>query len=348
LLFAFGLILSAVATASADPPVIRKPMPAPNSTPNVPPLPPAVFDNSLAIGGDDVKAKKVDTRLMVYVLINGRGPYRFVVDSGADTSVVGLKIARDLELPLGTPAILNATTSRNLVDRVLVSQLTLGTSTVTNLEVPALKESDVGGDGLIGIDALAKQRLMMDFDKRLIKVEDATKPPKFDRNDIVIVARRQRGQLILTQVKASGLSLDAVIDTGSEITIGNTALRDRLLRRHRDKFDTVTAIGVTGQAMKLQIARIDELQLGPVLLRDVPIAFADVPPFKLFGLADEPALLLGTDILETFKRVSLDFKARKVRFQLKRCRTDGVVISTSTTNSLTRLSSLGGSETCGG
>jgi hypothetical protein len=341
-------MLSAVATASADAPVIRKPMPAPNSTPNVPPLPPAVFDNALAIGGDDLKAKKVDTRLMVYVLVNGRGPYRFVVDSGADTSVVGLRIARDLQLPLGTPAILNATTSRNLVDRVLVDQLTLGPTTVNNLELPALKESDVGGDGLIGIDALSKHRLMLDFDQKLIKVEDAAKPMRYDPRDIVIVARRQRGQLILTQVRASGLSLDAVIDTGSEITIGNIALRDRLLRRHRDKFETVTAIGVTGETMKLEIARIDELQLGPVLLRDVPIAFADVPPFKMFGLDDGPALLLGTDILETFKRVSLDFKARKVRFQLRRCRTDGVLISTSTTNSLTRLSSLGGSDTCGG
>ena len=105
---------------------------------------------------------------------------------------------------------------------------------------------------------------------------------------------------------------------------------------------------MTGVAMKLQIARIDELQLGPVVLRDVPIAFADVPPFKLFGLADGPALLLGTDILESFKRVSLDFKARKVRFQLRRCRTDAVVISTSSSYSLTRMWSTGGSETCGG
>ena len=70
------------------------------------------------------------------------------------------------------------------------------------------------------------------------------------------------------------------------------------MRKGRTKFETVEATGVTGVTMKLQIARIDELQLGPVLLRDVPIAFADVPPFKLFGLADEPALLLGTDILE--------------------------------------------------
>jgi hypothetical protein len=87
----------------------------------------------------------------------------------------------------------------------------------------------------------------------------------------------------------------------------------------------------------MQIARIDELQLGPILLRDVPIAFADVPPFKLFGLADGPALLLGTDLLSTFRRVSLDFRARKVRFQLRRCNVEGVVISTAP-EAFTRIS----------
>ena len=70
----------------------------------------------------------------------------------------------------------------------------------------------------------------------------------------------------------------------------------------------------------------------------MPIAFADVPPFKLFGLADEPALLLGTDILETFRRVSLDFRARKVRFQLQPLHHDGVAISTAPTDMFTRIS----------
>jgi hypothetical protein len=70
-----------------------------------------------------------------------------------------------------------------------------------------------------------------------------------------------------------------------------------------------------------------------------------VPPFKVFGLADEPALLLGTDILETFRRVSLDFAARKVRFQLRRCGSVAVAISTSPTSALTRLSSTG-TEVC--
>ena len=104
-------------------------------------------------------------------------------------------------------------------------------------------------------------------------------------------------------------------------------------------------IGVTGKRVDVQLALIDELQLGPVILRDVPIAFADVPPFKVFGLQDEPSLLLGTDILETFRRVSLDFRARKVRFQLRRCGEDAVVISNLWEP--TRLSSTGDPEVCG-
>jgi predicted aspartyl protease len=346
---ALGLVLSGVTqggASAAEPPKIAKPRPAPQTPPQVAPLPPAVFDNKLAIGGQDVKARKVDTRLSVEVMVNGKGPYRFVVDSGADTSVIGLHIARALELPLGAPAILDGMTSRNVVDRVKVDELSLGASSVKNLQLPALQEDDVGSDGIIGIDALTQQRLMMDFDKRLIKVEDARKPEPYEPGEIVITARRQRGQLILTHVRAAGVSLDAVIDTGSEITIGNLALRDKLLGRNRDKFTTIPVIGVTGVSQNLQISTIDELELGPVMLRDVPIAFADVPPFKVFGLSDEPALLLGTDILETFKRVSLDFKARKVRFQLRRCETEGVTISTAP-DIFTRLSGSGGADVCG-
>ena len=311
----------------------------------MPPLPPAVIDDTLAVEGEDIDARKIETRLSDEVRVNGRGPYQFIVDSGADTSVVGMRIARDLELPLGKPATLNNMTDRSIVDRVIVDELTLGPSTIRDLQLPALREVDIGGAGMIGIDALVRQRLMMDFEKRLIKVEDATKPAKSLPGEIVVTARWRRGQLILTEVKAAGISLDAVIDTGSQITIGNLALRDKLVRRRHSKLETVSATGVTGKTVELQIARIAELKLGPITLRNVPIAFADVPPFDVFGLSDQPALLLGTDLLETFRRISLDFRARKVRFQLRRC-SQSVAIGPTGRSSLTRLSSTG-AEVCG-
>jgi hypothetical protein len=148
-------------------------------------------------------------------------------------------------------------------------------------------------------------------------------------------------------VRAGNVPLDAVIDTGSEVTIGNSALRDKLIGRHHVKFWTAEVTGVTGVTIPIQMTIIDRLQLGPVTLQYVPIAFADVPPFAMFGLSDEPALLLGTDLLEKFRRVSLDFRARKVRFQLRQCRDEGVVIHTgSDTMVITRLSSSNSPEVC--
>lgn len=347
LVLALGLTLSALAADVAEAskaPKIKKPLIVPPS--EMPPLPPAVIDDTLAIGGEDINARKVSTRMTVEVHVNGRGPYRFLVDSGADSSVVGLRIAHDLQLPVGTPVILHGMTASAQVDRVLVDELTLGQSKISNLEIPALKEQDLGGEGMIGIDALVEQRLMMDFEKRVIKAEDARQPARLLDGEIVVTARRRRGQLILTQVTAAKLPVEAVVDTGSEITIGNLALRDRLLRGNRRKFVTIAATGVTGVTVDLQMARIGELRLGSVTLRDVPIAFADVPPFTVFGLTKEPALLLGTDLLETFRRVSLDFRARKVRFQLRKCGTQGITISTSPSVWSTRLSSGDNMEVC--
>jgi predicted aspartyl protease len=186
----------------------------------------------------------------------------------------------------------------------------------------------------------------MDFEKKLIKVEDSSVRYIPMPGEIVVTARRQRGQLILTHVMAAGVPLDAVIDTGTEITIGNTALRDLLIKGNRDKFIDVPVIGVTGVTQKLQVARIARLQLGSITIENVPMAFADVPPFKLFGLADQPAILLGTDLLESFRRISLDFKDRKIRFQLRKCKPEGVIISTDPGN-FSRLSSTETEDVCG-
>ena len=327
---ALALLLPATGStfaATAQAPQIGTPRPA-TTPPNVLPLPPAVHDNALAIEGESIAARKYETRMTVEVQVNGRGPYRFLVDSGADTSVVGLRVAANLKLPLGTPAVLNNMTSRNIVDRVRVAELSLGSSKIRDLHLPALREEHLGGDGIVGIDALVAQRLMMDFEKQTIQVEDAREPVRVYPGEIVVTAHKKRGQLILTQVRAAGLPVDAVIDTGSEVTIGNIALRNKLIRGNRDKFMTVQAIGVTGHVRDLQMAIVGELKLGPVTLRNVPVAFADLPPFEIFGLSKEPSLLLGTDMLDTFRRVSLDFKARKVRFQLRRCGSTPVTIST--------------------
>lgn len=306
----------------------------------MPDLPPAQFDEDLAIGGEEIDARKLRSRMTVDVKINGKGPYKFVVDSGADTSAVGSGLAGKLALPEGQRALLHGITESKVVDQVWVDELQLGPTITTDLEVPVLDERDMGGDGMIGLDALVNQRLMLDFEERVITVDDALSgrrnPGVSEDGVIVVTGRLQRGQLILTEVSAGRTDVEAVVDTGSEVTIGNLALRDKLVRRKRGGFQTITVYGVTGAAMDIEFAVIRHLKLGPITLQNVPIAFADIPPFAVFGLDKEPSLLLGTDLMETFRRVSLDFDDRKVRFQLRKCQHAGITLRTSTSASRIR------------
>ena len=299
------------------------------------PLAPAVIDDTLVVGGDELAARKLASRLTVEVGVNGTGPYRFVVDSGADTSVIGARLANAMHLPAGRSVMLNGITESRRVDRVLVDALQIGPSQFQNLELPRLDEHDLGAVGMIGLDALAGLRLMLDFEAHKVSVNDASEPaPRLD-GEIVVVARLKHGQLILTQVKASGIGLDAVVDTGSEITIGNVALRNQLFHRSHREAQKIEVIGVTGNKVSLDLLVVDELRIGGIVLSNVPVAFADVAPFDVFSLKQRPALLLGTDLMENFRKVSLDFHARKVRFQLRKCGAQGVTISTS--HSLSQL-----------
>ena len=296
----------------------------------MPDLPPAEIDETLSIGGEEIDARKLRSRMTVDASINGSGPFKFVVDSGADTSVVGRDLAMQLSLPKGTATLLHGITESKIVERALVDELELGPTTTTNLELPILAERDIGGDGMIGLDALVEQRLMLDFEKRIITVDDAARRERYTGGTIVVTARLQRGQLILTEVEADGEKVDAVVDTGSEVTIGNSALRARIKARKPGAFDIITVYGVTGKAIEMEFAIVPRLTIGPITLRNVPIAFADVPPFAVFGIDEEPSLLIGTDLMETFRRVSLDFRERKVRFQLRKCKRTDIMLRTTT------------------
>lgn len=287
--------------------------------PPQPVIVPATIDDNLEISGDALEAEQLRKRLFIDVKVNDNGPHRFLVDSGADRSVVSDNLALRLRLPAGEPVRVQGMAGAAEVATVEVSALTLGQSEIGPITAPALSARHLGADGLIGIDALADQRLMLDFEKRTITVQDSRQPYAANGEEILVTAKRRKGQLIITQASVKGRAVSAVIDTGSEITLANSALRRRLFGDRRPQaMRDIELISVTGQILKAEAMVLDEVRVGSLYLSNVVVAFADAPPFALFGLSNQPALFLGSDLLSSFRRVSLDFRNRKVRFTLRR------------------------------
>lgn len=286
----------------------------------VPHIPPASIDDTLEVVGESLEARQVRTRMTTNVTVNGAGPFRFLIDSGADRSVIGANLAARLGLPAGPVVGLQSMAGRSDVPTVRIGSLRVGSSEVRNMVAPALSERHLGAQGMIGIDALAEQRLAIDFADETITIQDPRTRERVPRGseDIIVTARRRGGQLILTEVRYDKGRLFAVIDTGAQVTIGNMALHARIFgRRNPPEAYPVELTSVTGQTITATMALLPLLQVGTLTLRNVPVAFADVPPFALFGLDRQPALLLGTDTLQAFRRISLDFRNRKVRFILR-------------------------------
>ena len=284
-----------------------------------PTIPPAVLDDSLEITGESLEAQQRHTRLFVDVRVNGAGPFKFLVDSGADRSVIGSGLAAQLALPSEGGAMLRSMAASSQVSLVRIDRLSIGASDIPYIIAPALPERFIGAAGVIGIDALAEQRVMFDFDAKRVTIQDSRKPELHDDGEIVVTARRRKGQLILTQVSVGGGRVYAVIDTGAESTLGNSAMLERLTgSRHPPEMQSIELVSVAGEKFTAKLAVIPELKIGALVLQNVQVAFTDAPPFELFGLEKQPALLLGTDLLKSFRRLSLDFHARRVRFVMRR------------------------------
>lgn len=277
---------------------------------------PATIDNSMEIEGEALAADQRRKRLFIEVRVNDSGPHRFLVDSGADRSVISDGLADRLGLPTGDPVRVQGMAGAQQVTTVRVETLGLGQSQVGPFSAPALSSRHIGADGLIGIDALADQRLLLDFDRRTVTVQDSRRGNlSAGAGEIVVTARRRKGQLIITQASVNRRDVAAVIDTGSEVTLANMALRRRLFGDTRpEKMEDIELVSVTGQVLKAEAIVLNNVRIGGLWLDNVVVAFADAPPFALFGLAERPALFLGSDLLASFRRVALDFGNRKVRF----------------------------------
>ncbi len=253
-------------------------------------------------------------RMTVSVRIDRGGPYAFIIDTASQRTILSKEIAGALALDIEDQVTIVALAGSTVVQTVFVPSLTLGSRSYDGLVSPTFSSANIGADGVLGLDSLQGQRILFDFLGRNISVEDTSEPLKSRSfREIVVTARRRSGQLIFTNATIAGVKTSIIIDTGGELSIGNKMLQKRL-RLKSSALTQMNLVDVTGRSVPADYGIAKELLIGRARFGLIPIAFADIAPFKALRLEKTPALFLGMDALRQFDRVAIDFANRKIYF----------------------------------
>ncbi|HEX5185075.1 MAG TPA: retroviral-like aspartic protease family protein [Allosphingosinicella sp.] len=306
----FFLFFSAALLGAAPP----APQPAAPAAPN----PAAAADPAQQPAPEGVAidlGKDAWQRMTVPVSIDGSGPYKFIVDTGAERTVIARELAQNLKLDSSGPARLYSMSEVSNVDTVLIPSLGVGGKQYRDIKAPALDQRNLGAEGMLGVDALQSQRVSFDFAHHAMTVVASHRREESWEPDAIVVSAKSRfGHLILVDASVEGQKVWVIVDTGAQGTVGNSALRHALERHHKLPEPTpVTMVSVTGGRVVADATVIRSIRLGQAFIRDMPVAFADVEPFRKLDLMNRPALLLGMDALKLFDRVSVDFANKSVR-----------------------------------
>ncbi len=262
------------------------------------------------------------SHLMVEVHINGHGPYHFVVDTGADRTILASEVAVELGLSHGEAVMLKGVVRAVLTETVSIRTMTFGSITKRHLMVPTLSRSLLDADGYLGLDFLDGHRVTFDFQNHLLQVSEPR--TRFSanwvrENEARIRASGSSGHLQALDCMVDRIPATAFIDSGAEVTAANEPLLAALAGRNPDFRATgsIRLIDITGGEIFGTVAVVNKIRLTEALIfTDCPLVIADFLVFDVWGLRRRPALLIGMNLLRQFERVTIDYGLQELRFDL--------------------------------
>lgn len=291
------------ANASAAPPPVPAPAPAP-----APAAKPDAADMLFAAPSRLDRAG----RIVVPVLVDGKGPYRFLVDTGADSSMISEALVRTLGLTSNhtSDEQVQGTTGLERLPCVIIDELRIGSIVKHNVQMPVSASPVLTGlGGILGIAGFGPVRLLVDFHSNRVELDRSS--ARLVDGYLSIQARRTPGGLLMIPAFVGDVPVEAIIDTGAEVSLGNNALRQALIRAAKHAKDA-KIYGVTKQVSDGGIAPSPMITMGQVAIEGLGIVYADVPIFKIWHVDDRPALIIGMNVLGSVDGLVLDYPRARV------------------------------------
>lgn len=265
---------------------------------------------------DPLKYLDTAQRLTVKAEVNGQGPFDFLVDTGASSSVISAELADQLGLVRTGSNKLHSIAGAQSVSTARVESLTVGKRTRANMTVSVLPRALLRVDGVLGLEWLGRASLLLDFARHKMVVGEGLPLP--DSLTVAVKSRLARSGLMLIDAFIPDQRLIAFVDTGSTTTVGNLALLSAAREGNSivGELSDTELRSVTGQVLPARSTVVSRLMLGKLTLRNVPLLIGQVHTFDYWGFRDEPAIVIGVDILRKFQSVAIDSKRGEVRFRV--------------------------------
>ncbi len=256
-------------------------------------------------------------RIWAPVTIDGKGPYRLVLDTGANRSAITERTAQLLgatERAQDTTRVTGFTGSA-VVPTIHVNTMEVGDVLIGPADLPVLADVFGGAQGVLGIEGLANKRIYADFthDQLIIARSHGERA----RLGFTVVPLKIEHGLLVATVQVGMVRAKAIIDTGAQGTVGNLMLRDALMRHPPRNATHTDIIGVTLDVQSGDYLQAPDIDFGKLTVKGVHVTFGDMYLFQHWGLTDEPALTLGMDLLGSFDVLIIDYARKELQIRLR-------------------------------
>lgn len=307
-----GALAEPPTSSAADPPVVS-PLESPADFPGT-------DDGYKELYAAPTRADR-SGRILAAVTINGHGPYRFILDTGANSSALSPRLVEELGLPEVEGVHVHGVTGSAVLPAVHVESMQAGAVELPPAVLPVLPGNILAGaDGILGVTGMQQMRIDVDFIHDRVTIGRSS-GRRATSGYVTAKARLWQGGLLVVAGRVGSIPTRIIIDTGAERTIGNLPLRSAIKRRSRpgDEFAT-SVFGATPDIESGIYFRAPRISVGPAKLTDQPVTFGDLYVFELWGLTDEPALVIGMDVIGRLERFVIDYRRREF---MMRARGDG-------------------------
>lgn len=243
------------------------------------------------------------------VMINGQGPFQFMVDTGSTTTVITNRLLERLgSVSTGVATVVGTTGSAEMPVARL-DHVDCGVVTKEKLRVAVLPESSLAaGDGILGADMFAGRRLLFNIRQKQVRVEPTRRSTRRGYSNM----RVRNGLLAEIDGKVGNVSARLMLDTGAQNCIANMALSEALRKHHPrlQRVDNVRVYGVTGHKVVGQFIAMPRVNLKAFHVDDAGCVAADASIFNVWDLNREPAMIVGVNLLSRLDSFSIDYGAR--------------------------------------